>query len=1441
LIVGLVVFFIDNVMKVFCRDWRGMLCTVFSFTLLFFGIWGVALSQNDNRVPFKQRVGKSPPADNLFRIRGDFTIIGNTNLTLKEYSDTIDNSMQEMVFVDVDNDPHTFNSSSATLMLSQENGADPNCSEILYAGLYWAGKAVIGQGLTFDLTKSVTSNVALEVNEEELFVGPNENINHSSYSVSYVMAFDEEWERFPIYRLGSDEGPQFEIRFSNEAQETVLYRFREWGPDWREVENLTISNSGNTSVATFDPIVIEDNGLSIFLHTLKRPLNIAYNTIRDENFVVGLNVVGSYYPVYEFTKEVDKRKVKIKGPGVTDYTEIVAQGNSILFPHNELEDMYAGYADITQLVKQHGIGEYTVADLALVEGLGNQTGYFGHWGMIVVYQNPKMDWRDVTVFDGYSYVQSLDKESHFGEIGINGLGTVNHGPVNIKLGVMASEGDKNIDGDFLEIIDQKGEWIRLSHPLNTEDNFFNSSIYTPVRNKEGELIENDRNPNLFNNTGIDVVQWELPNPENSVIANNQSSVRFRYGTDQDLYAIYALAFSVLSYVPEIQAHNYIQSIDGIQPGDDPTAKPGEEVAFNLDIRNLGNEASEQSKIVIPMPHTVNYLNATIVPSDVGSVSYYPDIGTYGSLVWDIGEIPVSNEPSEIFASLTYTVKVTEDCFVLANNNCEPFVSMDGTVSGIGKNSQHAFSNLPFIKGFLEEECAGEADFGPIEISIVGKSEFAALHCQGQNPFPSLENLDLPDFCQGDPPTDLNTIIMPSQKGYSVYFFTEPEGSTPLNNYQVNTALPSNEQVWVSEGPEGACTGLRVPITISVVPRAPSPEVLDIMVCQFSEKVEYLVITDPIYRLNFYEDNDPSSQSLSSPPLLDPIEEGEFSVWVSQSREGECESPRVKVRIVVEDCSFIPLIKLEITADVDTFSEVNEEIKFTLEVSNPRKVRLVNVYVVEQLTGGIWEIPSLDPGESRTFTTSYSIQPEDLEYINLVNNGLAWGSGEKGEYVEDYAFVEIWTNLFPEGFLDFTVTPYPESCTIENEGAGKVEIEFLSIPQSGSFHLTHQKDGLQYTQSFKEETIVQIEVPNGEYLVTISDIEGNIYTDDNTYVVEKQKMVELSVPPLIETCDFYMFYPESTHALSYQIIAPSGAKVSQNEDGSFNLEEPGEYKISGSDISGIYCPSERTFLVFFQEVQSIELELLPFCQEDIFTSLTLHQDTENLFVHWYHQSDQGQVHLSEYDNLTSLTIQKEGIYEVTLTNEEGCIVAKEQVEVFQYFHEGPDLQGLYAICRSENITATIAPERDFEFFYWMKDEEVMSNSSVFIAHDAGNYRLVAYDKQGCEYSYDFEVVDSCTPKIRFSNAVIPGDSQKYFTVYTDHLIDELEVFIKNRWGELVYYCNDKNPGAGLPSACIWNGFVNDMPVPSGNYSVVIRYHSKKQELLEIEKGAITIIN
>ena len=526
---------------------------------------------------FTQRTASNTPTTTIYNVQGDYTMIGNTNLTLESYSNSQNNSNNNMEYVDVDGDPNTFNSSSAVLEYSTENGAIPECSNVLFAGLYWTGRS---------------------------------------------------------------------------------------------------SNNSSSSPEEF---------------------NVTKGSI---------------------TKTFNKRKVQVKGPNQSGYTEFEANPGNIYFPNGAYGNMYSAFVEITDYVDSVGIGEYTIADLALVEGNGGGTGYYGGWGLAVVYENSQMNWRDMTVFDGHAYVQGNSNIDY--ELPVDGFLTAQAGPVNMKLGIMAGEGDVGISGDYFKIRNwQDNSWVDLSHSGNSATNFFNSSV---------ETGGNIRTPNLQNNTGLDISMFNVPNPSNSVVTNGQTSTRFQYGSTQDTYVIFCIVMAVDAYIPDVEAVVNTESINGIPVGSGPiTVHPGETIQYKVQIKNLGTEAVDSSKFVIPIPYITNLVSSTITtavnfsPLPSPNNAYYdPLIGPTGSVVWKLGTLPMPpiGSSDSVLAELTFELEVTTDCYILTNPDCPPQVVLSGgTTTGIGAVSGAVF-DMPFIQGYQSSgTCIGDPIFDPLILQI----------------------------------------------------------------------------------------------------------------------------------------------------------------------------------------------------------------------------------------------------------------------------------------------------------------------------------------------------------------------------------------------------------------------------------------------------------------------------------------------------------------------------------------------------------------------------------------------------------------------------------------------------------------------------------------------------------------------------------------------------
>ena len=675
--------------------------------------------------PFSQRTSVYSPTKTIYSIKGDFTMIGNTNLTLQNYSDATLNSNNIMILVDADADATTINSSSATLTFSTENGAIPSCSNIIYAGLYWTGRT-------------------------DAYVSTAEKCN-----------------------------------------------------------------------------------------------------------------------------------IKVKGPGMSYYQTFTANVNDILYPGDN--DMYAGYIEVTDLVQQNGVGEYWVADMALTTGNGSSTGYYGGWGMIVIYENNKMNWRDVTVFDGYAYVVGNQTISY--DLPVSGFNTVQYGNVNMKLGMMAGEGDVGIAGDYFQI--QKvsdASWFTLNHSGNSTNNFFNSSVFTGG---------NARNPNLLNNTGMDISMFNIPNTNNQVITNNQTSTTFRYGSTQDTYIIFCIAMAVDAHVPEPEGLNIVQSIGNVPyiAGNPLIAYPGDKIEYQLEVRNRGTEAINNARVVIPIPYASSYVssmnNILFTPAPTPNNLYFdPTLGANGSIIWDIGTLPLPANPNDLLGTLTYRLRATTDCNLLTNIDCPPQIILDGAISGTGAISQVS-ATQDFIQGYQSQgPCGGVPVYNPLIISIDAE-DYVAQNCAGQS------NINL-TYCNIG-----NTIPITQVAGNFVtgsHFYNEYPVTNTSIEYTITNPFPATPGTTTYFSVPPGTTNCFFEFTITVTNINSSPTVVSpVNYCQGAMASPLVATaTDPSYTLFYYTSPNATPQTSLTPSTASV---GTFTYYVAEGISNSCISPHL-VPIVV---------------------------------------------------------------------------------------------------------------------------------------------------------------------------------------------------------------------------------------------------------------------------------------------------------------------------------------------------------------------------------------------------------------------------------------------------------------------------------------------------------------------------------------------------------------
>ncbi|WP_051929313.1 LamG-like jellyroll fold domain-containing protein [Flavobacterium sp. 83] len=662
------------------------------------------------RKAFTQRTAAASPSKAIYNIKGDFTMLGNTNLTLKTYADNIDND-GEMIYVDVDSDSNTWNSSSANLQLSSENGANPICSTILFAGLYWTGKS--DDADTFTVSKQV-QNGTQSINTTST-VTNSQSITNTNYSLNVTKSGTGN-NRYPVYTF-TKSGNTYVFSYTNSTGADRVTLSINGGT----ATNIAVTNSVSGSIATATlttPTIITDGTVSLTIYNLKRLTATASATDYSTNSSASVNVSGTIPTYSTVTKDYDKKVVSLKGPLASSYTTITANAADIWYPGSGDDGIYVGYKEITDYVKTNGLGTYAVADIAIKEGTGPTPGYSGGWGIVVIYENPLMNSRAVTLFDGYAN----ENGSFVGDIPISGFIAVNAGQVNMKLGVMASEGDKNKTGDYLKVQQlNTTTYIDLSHSGNTTTNFYNSSIQTGG---------NTRNPNLVNNTGIDLSMFTIPNTGNVNIANGQTSTNFKYGSSLDKFSIFGFAMSVDSYVPDPKGLISVTSINNVPNPPVLNALPGQTINYSLNITNEGAEATNNTIIAIPIPETVIFntggtiLYHTYNGYTTTNVPYF-DSAT-NKIIWNLGTLLITaNHPEYVYADISFNLNVTTDCAIILNAGCSPEVSLQtATITGIGAISGTSFAKN-FFQGYDTSDCHLPID-GSIKVAITSGSCLSAL-------------------------------------------------------------------------------------------------------------------------------------------------------------------------------------------------------------------------------------------------------------------------------------------------------------------------------------------------------------------------------------------------------------------------------------------------------------------------------------------------------------------------------------------------------------------------------------------------------------------------------------------------------------------------------------------------------------------------------------------
>lgn len=334
----------------------------------------------------------------------------------------------------------------------------------------------------------------------------------------------------------------------------------------------------------------------------------------------------------------DFRTIKLKHEDDASYTTITSAESEVIYdgyrnttynPSNvaAIDIPYVCYADVTSFVQglADPSGTYTIADMRASTGgaYGITNGISGGWVLVVAYEDPTLSAKYISTSYGYLNNQpcNISDPGCLKDFTYSGFTTLPAPlPVRARYAIATLEGDQPFNGDVFQIETPSGTTQDIfTSPANPSNNFFDSSISV-----DGQYVTT-RNPDSENTLGFDVDIFDIPNPSNTVIGNDQTSATFYTTSSGDAYSVFFNSFQIEIIEPELTVTKRVFDTNGIDITGDPV-NFGDQLFYELTIENQGNEDITAATIRDVLPDNVDFSLGTITTSNPGIVAVVDGTG-----------------------------------------------------------------------------------------------------------------------------------------------------------------------------------------------------------------------------------------------------------------------------------------------------------------------------------------------------------------------------------------------------------------------------------------------------------------------------------------------------------------------------------------------------------------------------------------------------------------------------------------------------------------------------------------------------------------------------------------------------------------------------------------------------------------------------------------------
>jgi len=284
---------------------------------------------------------------------------------------------------------------------------------------------------------------------------------------------------------------------------------------------------------------------------------------------------------------------------------------------------------------------------------------------------------------------------------------------------------------------------------------------------------------------------------------------------------------------------------------------------------------------------------------------------------------------------------------------------------------------------------------------------------------------------------------------------------------------------------------------------------------------------------------------------------------------------------------------------------------------------------------------------------------------------------------------------------------------------------------------------------------------------------------------------------------------------------------------------GNYSVELNDpVSGCSKKSSPSQIVNVFGTITAGLTATPACDDKKPFTLTATSNSGGVTYAWFLNS--GAISGATRPTLDQTS---NGTYKVTISK--GVCNASAQIQIIKSPIPVGKLPDRLIICNDPDNKDPSTSKIDldpgpFIRYNWFKNQLTLGDTlRIYTADSEGIYQVDLTNSYGCVASDQTEVKNECVPKIVAPTAFHPSgnvNENRDFYVFTFFITDNFQIFIYNRWGEMVYQSGDRR--------FKWNGNFNNsgQPMPGGTYAYVIKYVSsfEPQQGVQEKHGGVVLL-